>query len=368
MTKKYNLVFFIITFIPYSFIAQTLDSLIPKNIPISVTGYVDAYYAYYTDSMGTGAYQKFPSVSPRSNQIGLNTICLNFSYDAEKVRAIAGLHFGDIQRSAWNGNIMEAHAGVRIVKKLWLDIGFFRTHFGTEGLLPKENLASSVSLPTYFEPYFESGIRLNYNPSEKLSINLYLLNGYNIYEENNNKKSFGALISYALSDKGNINYSNYIGDDSPDGVTLSHLRFMNNLYLNYQIKKLKIQVGGDYGMQKNSAITDSGTVLKKNASMYSGLLSLKYELATRIFVYGRGEVFNDPSGFLSGVIADKNGHATGLKSWGATVGVEYKPTDNSYIRVEGRKLTMDKDQEIFRWDGDNTYSRFEVMFHLGVSF
>jgi opacity protein-like surface antigen len=365
MTKKCSLVFFIILFIPSIYSAQTIDSLkVMKDIPISITGYVDAYYAYYTDSLGTGDYQKFPSVSPRSNQFGLNTICLNFSYDAEKVRAIAGLHFGDIQRSAWSGNVMEAHAGVRIVKKLWLDAGFFRTHFGTEGLLPKENIANAVSLCTFYEPYFESGMRLNYNPNDKLSINLYLLNGYNIYEENNDKKSFGALITYVLNENGNIGYSNYIGDDSPKGDSVSHNRIMQNLFLNYQIKKLKIQVGGDYGIQNHSAIADN----KKSAFMYSGVASLKYELATRTFVYGRGEIFNDPDGFLSGVILDKNSKYTGLKSWGATIGLEYKPTDNSYIRLEGRKLTMDKDQEIFHWDDDDTYSRFEVMFNLGISF
>jgi hypothetical protein len=367
MTKKRTLVFFIISILPLSFFAQTLDSLIPKSIPISVTGYVDAYYAYYTDSMGTGDYQKFPSVSPRSNQFGLNTLQLTFSYDAEKVRAVGTIHFGDIPKSTWSANynyLMEAHAGVRIFKKLWLDAGFFRTHLGTEGLLPKENFTSSVSVCTFYEPYYESGIRLNYNPNDKLAINLFLLNGYGIYEDNNDKKSFGALITYALGKNGNIGYSNYIGDDSPKGDTVTHNRILQNLFINYQVKKLRIQVGGDYGMQDHSSIADA----KKSASMYSGVAGLKYELSTRVFVYGRGEVFNDPQGFMSGVIADKNSMLSGYKLWGATLGVEYKPTDNSYIRLEGRKLTMDKNQEIFRWNEDNTFSRFEAMFNLGISF
>ena len=67
---------------------------------------------------------------------------LNAQYDGEKVRGIVTLHFGDIPKATWSGTynyIMEAHAGVRLCKKLWLDAGFFRTHFGTEGLLPKEN-------------------------------------------------------------------------------------------------------------------------------------------------------------------------------------------------------------------------------------
>jgi hypothetical protein len=139
---------------------------------------------------------------------------------------------------------------------------------------------------------------------------------------------------------------------------------MNNLYLNYTIKKLRIQIGGDYCIQEHSTITDQ----KKSAAMYSGVASLKYELATRTFIYGRGEILNDPQGFMGGVIVDKNGMLTGYKLWGATVGVEYKPTENSYIRLEARRLAMDKNQEIFHWNEENTFSRFEAMFNLGISF
>jgi hypothetical protein len=348
--------------------SQQKDSVVKAIVAgIKVSGYVDGYYAYYTDSVGTGNYQKFPSVSPRSNQFGLNTAMITAQYDGEKARGVVTLHYGDIPRSTWSAtlnNIMEAHAGIMIYKNLWLDAGLFRTHFGTEGLLPKENFCSAVSVNTFYEPYFEAGARLNYNPNEKLSINLYALNGYNVYEDNNEKKSFGMLVTYALGDKGNIGYSNYIGDDSPNGDTISHLRFHNNLFVNYQVKKLKIQAGGDYGTQKNSDITDP----HKSAMMYSGVLGLKFQAVEKFAVYARYELFNDPQGFMSGVMTDKQGKQTGVKMWGATASLEYKPADNAYIRLEGRQLQMDKDQEIFYWDGKNTASRTEVMIHLGVSF
>jgi hypothetical protein len=349
--------------------AQEKDST-TKLIDVSkikISGYVDAYYASYTDSVGQGNFQKFPSVSPRSNQFGLNTAQLTAQYDGEKERGIVTLHFGDIAKSAWSSTynpIMEAHAGIRLFKKLWLDAGFFRTHFGTEGLLPKENFTSSVSVNTFYEPYFESGVRLNYIPNDKLTINLYALNGYGIYEENNKKKSLAVLITYALGTKGNIGYSNYIGDDSPSSDSVSHLRIHQNLFLNYQINKLKIQIGGDFCIQQNSDLV----VKNKSASMYSGVLGLKYQLNNKFAAYGRGEIFNDPQGCMAGVIIDKKNEFTGLKLWGATLGVEYKPTDNSYIRLEGRQLEMDKDQELFRWNGKNTNIRQEVLLNIGISF
>ncbi len=332
---------------------------------LTVSLYVDAYYAFYTDSLGPGDYQKFPSVSPRSNQFGLNVAHLMFHYETDKARAHFALHYGDIQRSAWAGNVMEAQVGVRLCKKLWVDAGMFRTHVGAEGLMPKENLASSIAIPTYFEPYFQAGVRLNYNPHEKVALYLFALNGYNIYEDNNSKKSFGALVTYALSDKGNIGYSNYIGDDTPKHAdSVSHCKVYQNVFFNYQVKKLKIQVGTDVAVQKNSDISEPD----KSAVMFSGLASLKYGACSKFFIYARGEFFQDPQGFMSGVMTDKTGKSTGLKIYGATLGVEYDPTDNTYVRLEGRQLMADKDQEIFYWDEEYRAWRFETMLHMGVSF
>jgi hypothetical protein len=343
--------------------AQTADS----TAKVSLSYYVDAYYAFYTDSMAADGFQQFPSVSPRSNQFGLNTAMVTAQYDASQVRATVTLHYGDIPLSAWSSTynpIMEAHAGIRLCEKVWLDAGFFRTHVGTEGLLPKENIASAVSINTFYEPYFESGIRFNYIPNDKLSLNLLVLNGYNRYEENNDKKSVGLLINYNFNDHASIGYSNYTGDDSPQGEPISHIMIHNSLFFNYQLKKLKLQAGGDYCMQQHSAIGNAN----KSANMNSGVLSLKYLCCKMTSVYARGEFFNDKDGFMSGIGFDYTGKATGLIISGVTLGIEYKPTENSYVRLEGRQLQAEKNQHIFYYDGYYRNYRTEFMMNMGVSF
>ncbi len=364
MRRNYILTGSFIFFLAPESFSQGNDS----TAKLKISGYVDAYYATYTDSVGTGNYQKFPSVSPRSNQFGLNTALVTLQYDAAKIRGIITVHFGDIPKSTWSSsfnNIMEAHAGIRLCKKLWLDAGFFRTHFGTEGLLPKENFVSPVSVNTFYEPYFEAGARLNYLPDDKWAISIYALNGYNLYEDNNKKKSMGLLVSYAFSDKGNLGYSNYVGDDSPETDSVSHLRIHQNIFFNYQVKKLKIQVGGDYCIQQN---TDNINNKNISATMFSGVAALKYQLKEKYAVSVRGEVFSDPQGFMSGVVTDRQNKLTGLKLWGVTLGAEYKPTADSYLRIEGRQLQMDKNQEIFYWNGKNTSRRMELLCNIGISF
>jgi opacity protein-like surface antigen len=102
--------------------------------------------------------------------------------------------------------------------------------------------------------------------------------------------------------------------------------------------------------------------------MYSALLTVKYLCTERFAIYGRGEVFEDPDGFMSTIISDHAGKNTGYKLWGLTAGLEFKPTEESYVRLEGRRLQMDKDQYIFTYDGYQNNYRYEVMINAGVTF
>jgi len=364
--KRFFLVIILTTssFLSHQVRAQRVDTI----STFSITGYLDAYYAYYSDSVGPGNFQKFPTASPRSNNPSLNVAQVSFQYAAEKVRGMATFHFGDIPAATWAGapynHIQEAHLGFKVFSKLWIDAGFFRTHFGTELLLPSENITSSVTVGTFYEPYYQSGIRLNFDPTPKLEINLFLLNGYGMYLDNNNKKSLGMAVTYAFDPTVNIAYTNYLGDDTPEGSTPGHLRFHENVYMNYQRNKIKLQVGGDFCLQQNSDLA-TGT---KTATMYSGLATFRYQAAKKFGVYARGEIFQDPDGYMSTIIKDIAGNQTGYKVWGVTAGLEYKPTDESYVRLEGRRLQMEENQYIFTRDGLQYNYRYEIMINAGVTF
>ncbi len=357
-----------------SAVAQQKDSSLIKTVIAKVpesfkfSGYVDAYYAYYTDSVGTNKNQKFGAVSPKSNQFGINIVQLTAQYSADRVRAIATLHYGDLPSAAWSpvyNMIQEANAGVRLTKKIWLDAGFFKTHIGTEGLLPKDNITSSVSIITFYEPWWQSGFKLTYTPNDKFLICLHVLNGYNTYVEANKSKSIGVSLAYTFSERGSIGYYNLTGDDSPDNSAAKHMRFLNNLVFNYQLTaKLKTTIGVDYISQQRTSISDSS----KTASVYSAIVTFKYQLKQKYGVYARGEMYSDKDGVLSPRIINTDNKATGYVVNGATLGFEYKPADNAYIRLEGRDLIMDNKEKIFRTDGSNTNSRIEAMIHIGIWF
>ncbi len=335
-----------------------------------LSGYVDAYYALYSDSVGNNNYQQFPDICPKSNVFGINVAQLTGQYTSKRARAVATFHFGDTPTSAWSpvfNIIQEANAGLRICDKLWLDAGLFKTHIGTEALLPKDNITSSLAVITYFEPWWQAGAKLSYTPNDKFLICLHVLNGYNTYVDNNKKKSFGLAFNYYFNEKGNIGYYNLIGDEFPDGTPSSHLRILNNVVFTYQLTpKFKAIIGADFITQQHSYIADT----TKTANIYSGIISLKFQAKPKFAIYARGENFTDSQGMLTGVIVDSKNKLTGYVLNGATLGFEYKPMDNAFVRLEARDLIMDKDQLIFHNANSktNTNSRLEAMINIGVTF
>ncbi len=361
---------------PYNQLGPHRDTVKQKSVPIISTndiipqkdsapkfkigGYVDVYYARYTDSAGHGQPQKFGAISPYSNNFGLNIAQLTGQYNADRLRATITLQYGDLPSVAWSpvyNYIQEANAGVRLYKNLWLDAGFFKTHIGTEGLLPKDNICSSVSIITFYEPWWQSGIRLSWTGNnDKLYMALYGVNGYNQFVSTNNKKAAGLAVTYNLSDYFSVGYYNLMSDDTPDSIPISHWRLLNNLVINLTIShKISAIVGGDFILQQNT-LNGNGY-----AQAYSAIGTLKYQFLKKMAVYGRFEMFNDQQSFLAEPIIN-------FKLMGGTLGIEYKPLANAFIRLEGRDLNMAPGENIFYSNGQYINTQGEIMLNMGIWF
>jgi len=88
-----------------------------------ISGYVDAYYARYSDSVGIGKLEKFAAASTISNSFGLNIAQLSLQYSSPVVRATLTLQAGDIPQAVWSpvyNYIQEAYGGIHISRKYGL--------------------------------------------------------------------------------------------------------------------------------------------------------------------------------------------------------------------------------------------------------
>jgi hypothetical protein len=331
----------------------------------TVNGYVDTYIAYDNDK--NSAPRQFSSIAPYRDEFRLNMAMIAVRYNSEKVRGNVAIHFGDIPKINWPQApndylqfVQEANLGFSPAKNFWIDAGLFLTHIGGEGIIPKYNFFQSQSLCTYYEPFYQSGIRFSYT-GNKFYGALFLLNGFNVFNDNNKNKSAGIQLGYKPNKKVEVTYNNIIGNEMPAG-TEGKTRIYNNLVIKlWPWKKIDIIGCGDFCLQEKSKITDPTS----SASMFSGFLALKYHITNKFSVALRGEMIQDKDGILSGIVRF-GFHPAGLEANGYSGALEYNPTDNSYFRIESRLLIAGNDQPIFS-DKLKNY-RVEVILSGGMEF
>lgn len=326
---------------------------------LELSAYVSTYYAHYTDDTEINNFVQFPTMAPRNNQFGLNIAQIGMQYQDQNFRGNITLHYGDIPESNWPKPftlIQEAHAGFKIVKNLWLDAGFFKTHIGIESVQPRENITSSMAVMSYYEPYFLSGAKLTYQATPKLSLQFNIFNGYNEYVENNKNKALGFSALYEFNKYFSVTYNVLTCDETPDNVKIKHQRMFHNLYGNFSKRKFSIGAEMNYGTQKNSLLTDT----LKTASMFSSLLVAKYQILKKMAIYGRGEYYTDKNRIFTGSLS------LGDYISGITAGIEYKPTKNTALSSEYRFLECER--LIFKEGNMFVNQRHELIVCLDVWF
>ncbi|SNS69540.1 Putative beta-barrel porin-2, OmpL-like. bbp2 [Ekhidna lutea] len=334
---------------------------------IELTGYIDTYYASYSNKLATGEMQPYITVAPRDNQFGLNIAEIGATYNTGEVRGTFVIQYGDIAEATWSERfktIQEAWVGVEITEGVWLDGGFFTTHIGAESFLPKNNYLSSTDIGTYNEPFYQSGARVSYERSEKFDAQFHLVSGYNLFLDNNDAKSVGMLFSYKFNEDISLAYTNLYGRESPEDSDKQN-RFYHNIYLTWDPNdKVSTIIGGDMSTQTNSKLNEP----TETAVMFNAVAIARYRFTDRYSTTGRLEFFNDKDGFISGVLVNQDGERQGLKASAFTLGLEYAPTRQSYLRAETRWTWADKDLLIFNKGGNASNTRTEFVINMGFYF
>jgi len=349
------------------------DAQAVEEPSFTIDGYVDTYYLFSTDSLSRlpDRGEQFSTFGPRVNQFGLNVARLSSAYTSDRIRGTISLFYGDVNYS-WDPEfnmLQEANVGVRIAKGLWFDMGIFSTHIGTEVLLPRDNMMSSLALGTYHEPFFMKAGVLSYDFSDKFSAKLVLANDYYTMarQQNANSPAYGLGLTFKPMEGVTISYTNLIDDQAQIGQDTTQWRFYNNLYVAYTTDKLLLAAGADFAHQENAKFSDEGKL--EAATAFNFEVEGKYYFTPKAAAYGRFDHFFDEYGILSPTIETRVGHTQGLIASSITAGGELKPTDQSYIRLEGRYLWCDTEQHRFKdLSGNMTHDRFSVLFTFGFSF
>ncbi len=326
---------------------------------LKIGGYISSYYSTNDDDNLYDGFVLFPTLEPRKNQFSLNMALISLAYKNKNMRGNIILHYGDVPESSWPKTfnlIQEANGGFKLGKKFWFDFGFFKTHIGIESFQPRENIASSMSVMNFYDPYFLSGVKLSFLASSKLTLQVHMFNGYNEYLDNNRNKAFGFTSIYNPNSKLSLTYNFLTCDETPDDRKTKHQRYYNNFYATLTFDKLIFGIDLNYGIQQHSLKTDTA----KYGFLYGGLVVAKYHFIKKMAAYGRLESFSDPNDILSG------SHDIGNYIYGTTLGLEFLPQKTIGLSAEWRIL--ESDNLIFRRGNKLTNRRNEFNLCLDLWF
>lgn len=327
---------------------------------IKVQGYVDTYYA--TDNsvlMGDHSMRSFSVVNGMKDQFGLNIGMLSVSGETDRFRGNVTFQKGDLPSQAYSGHtIQQAFAGVQLFENFWMDAGYFGTHIGGESLLPVDNWLSSHSMVTYMEPFYHAGVKFNYQVNDNIDVGLHILNQAWGYSDNNFNKTFGLTAGYSTDDL-SVSYAGMYGNEEDGKPQNAKLYMYHNVCLGYDgIENMDIKAQLDMATLEDGVYKDGDY---EQGSFMGFSLQGRYHFQKNFKATARFAYFMDADG-IQGV---------GCNGLGITGGVEYNPTDNTYLRAETRMLNFSNNEadgsgDQFYDGEENTNSRMELMLNFGI--
>lgn len=175
----------------------TMDTLETTVIGhVAIGGYVDSYYGYNFNKPADGANPYFVS-SARHNELTINLAYVDVRYRSRymRVRFVPG--FGTYMDANYKNepgslkNMVEANVGVLVSekKKIWIDIGVLGSPYTNESAISKDHLMYTRSFAPENVPYYVTGAKLTVPLSTKLNAYFYVMNGWQVIQDNNTAKS-----------------------------------------------------------------------------------------------------------------------------------------------------------------------------------
>jgi hypothetical protein len=333
-----------------------------KKNPITVSGFVEAYYCYDMAEPKDHARDFFYNYN-RHNEVNLNLGFIKGSYVGGNSRANLALMAGTYSQYNLSGeplalqHIYEANAGVKLSpkKNIWLDAGVLPSHIGFESAVGKDCWTLTRSLCAENSPYYESGVRLSYTSmNAKFFLAGFYLNGWQRIARSFGSQSpcFGTQVTYTPSRNFLLNWSTFIGTNTTGS---ERGRYFNNFYGVWQIsEKFGLTGGLDFGLEGSYSASFFYT-------WCSPVIIARYSPSEKIRIAARAEYYGDPNSIIV-----STGTFFGFETAGYSVNLDYLPAENVVLRFEARGLNAGR--RIFGLQNQPSAQNYFFTTSLSVAF
>lgn len=208
---------------------------------VGIGGYVDSYYGYNFNMPANGTNPYFVS-SARHNEATINLAYVDIRYRSKYMRARFVPGFGtymDANYAKEPGslkNMVEASVGVLVSekKKIWIDAGVLGSPYTNESAISKDHLMYTRSFAPENVPYYITGIKLTAPLSPKINGYLYLINGWQVIQDNNEGKALGTQLEYRPNKVMLFNWDTYVGDERSTAHPDYRMRYFTDVYWIYK--------------------------------------------------------------------------------------------------------------------------------------
>ncbi|MCU0447092.1 MAG: porin [Microscillaceae bacterium] len=320
---------------------DTTDLAIKGKVTIS--GYIDAYYGYDFSNPISGNRPYSVSMN-RHNEFTINLAFADIKYSSERFRARFVPAFGTYMNANYTNepgtlkNILEGYIGIKLAKnrEIWLDAGVLGSPYTNESAISKDHLVYTRSFAPEYVPYYLSGLKLTIPLSAKVNGYFYLLNGWQVIQDNNRGKSLGTQIEWRPTDKLLINWNTYIGDERSELNPLFRTRFFTDIYTIYNPNGKFSGTACFYVGWQEKALANTESRLTHR--WWQANIIGRYRFAPKASISGRLEYFSDPEQVQIVPITQERGFST----YSASLGINIQPIENVMIRFESRTFFADK--------------------------
>jgi hypothetical protein len=304
---------------------------------VQFSGFVDGYYGF--DFQRPRARDRaYTTQSARHNEFNVNLAYVDAVLAGPRLRGRVAVQFGTSVQANYAGEprvgtysgpevaryIQEAVVGVRIAPALWIDGGIHLSHIGSESWISRDNLAYTRSLIADYSPYYQSGIRLTWQASSSLVLQLNAVNGWQVISETNDDKSFGGRVDWTVNPKATVSLYNLLGNEMPDSAP-SRLRLFQGASLRL-VPSERLTVVGTFDVGSQDHGDD-------RATWYGAALVARTRVRTNVWLVGRVERYDDPDQVI--VVTDAG---DAFRATGSSIGLDLRAANRLLWRSEFRGL------------------------------
>jgi hypothetical protein len=323
--------------------ANHLGTLLPG---VTISGFAEASYSYSTEPSGTAIVGRiFDRMQDQAMLNGL-AVVLDKPYDAGKFSAgfhaelLLGQNASVIKSSGFSlgdqGDIPHLYATLNIPTPngngLQLKVGRMVTLMGVEVIEDVVNPNWSEGYQfIYVENFTALGLSAEHKFNKYLDAQLRVTNGWDVVQDNNNRKSFMGRLGIYPDAKSSISLVGYLGPEQAVDSTAD--RYGINVVLNRKIGgTTSLWLQGDYGReQANAALPDP----TKDASWWAVGGWLTHDFSPAFGLALRADYFDDRDGARTSGVLNFPSNA-GLKVGSGTLTANIRAWPQVLVRPEIR--------------------------------